>query len=169
VSNRLDLSTQIDGIDLSFCCRFYFTFLPAVLELWTPGPTVQQRVRAFISSLRTSLLVSNPLDLSVQIDGIDLSFCCIFYFAFSPAVLELYTPGPTVRQRVRAFISPLRTSLLVCKRFILVVKINGIDLTLCCRFYFRFFTFLTPCTASNTQQRLMAFVNALQTPFLIRN
>src|SRR5882762_6683238 len=46
------------------------------------GPTVQPRVRSFISVLLTSLLVFNRFILSAQIDGIDLHFCCRFHFRY---------------------------------------------------------------------------------------
>jgi len=83
------------------------------------GPTVQPWVTAFISPLRTTLLVSNRLDLYIQIDGIDLSFCRRLYFRLFTCI----TPaGPTVLPRVTAFICPLRTTLLVCKYPICFVK-----------------------------------------------
>ena len=87
-----------------------------------------------------------------------------FIFAFSPASPPAV---PTVWQWVTTFISLLRNSLLACKRFILSVQIDGIDLPFCSRFMFRFFTFLTPLS-SHYSQWLTASVNALQIPFMVR-
>src|SRR5882762_4377364 len=101
-----------------------------------------------------------------------MALTCPSVADFISLFYQLYlscTPlGPTVRQQVRAFISSLRTSLLASNRLDLSVQIDSIELSFCCRFYFRFFTFLTSCAASNTQERLAAFVNALMTPFLVR-
>jgi len=82
---------------------------------------------------------------------------CIF--AFSPASPPA---GPTVWQWVTAFINLFRILLLACKRFILFVQIDGINLPSVADF----FAFLTPCS-SHYSQWLTEFVNALQIPVLV--
>src|ERR1700690_3734356 len=66
---------------------------------------------------------------------------CIF--AFSPASPPA---GPTVSQWVTAFINLLQILLLACKRFILFVQIDGINLPSVADFFFfsSFFAFLPP-------------------------
>ena len=90
---------------------------------------------------------------------------CIF--AFSPASPPA---GPTVWQWVTAFINLLQILLLACKRFILFVQIDGINLPSVADFFFfflPFFGFLAPCS-SHYWQWLTRFVNALQIQFLVR-
>ena len=64
-------------------------------------------------------------------------------FAFSPII----PADPTIRPRVRSFVSVLRAALLVFKRFIPFAQIDGIDLPIRCRFHFRYFAFLTSCSS----------------------
>ena len=134
IFNWFILSVKIHDTNQSFCCRFYFRFF-ALHPLQTQFLDNGRGDLLFIFGHRYWYLIA-PFNL---FKSMILIYPAVAGFIFD--ISPFLPPADPPQQRSRGSIM---TSSYVSICSILFIQINYADLSLCCRFYFRYFALFTP-------------------------